>query len=102
MLQPFQHTVLFSRQSLRLALAQAGYVGAQLGPARKVLTLDYLVEQIRIHNRSLAGLYRLASPLLPRRVREAPLGLNIGEMMAVARTTRRQVRQTTAGVHRSP
>jgi SAM-dependent methyltransferase len=84
MLQPFQHTFLFSRQSLRLALDKAGYTDIELMPARKVLTPDYLTQQIRISNPSIVHLYNLVAWVFPGWLRNMPMSVNIGEMMAFA------------------
>lgn len=85
MLQPFQHTFLFSRASLRLALEKAGYAEIELMPARKILTPDYLVQQIKIYNPLIARLYYFFSTVLPNGLRKMPLRVNIGEIMAFAR-----------------
>jgi SAM-dependent methyltransferase len=85
MLQPFQHTVLFSRSSLRRALEQTGFSGVEIATAHKVLTPDYLVDQIRSYL-SLAGrAYDALAQMLPKRARALPLRLNIGETLSFAR-----------------
>ncbi len=84
MLQPSQHTVLFSRRSLRLALSMAGYQSLDVSSASKALTTDCLARQVGIHNRRLAELYAMVSCVLPKRVRTFPVAFNIGEMMAFA------------------
>lgn len=89
MLQPFQHTILFSARSLRLALTRAGYEAIETLPASKVLTPDYLLDQIRIHNPLLSRLYEAVRPAIPEGLRNAPLAVNIGEVMAFARGGRR-------------
>lgn len=88
MLQPSQHTVLFSRRSLHDALTQAGYADIRLMPARKTLTTDYLARQISEHNPSLARAYAALSPVIPQRLRTTPISVNIGETMAFARCRR--------------
>ena len=85
MLQPFQHTFLFSSQSLRMALDKAGYTDIEMMPARKILTADYLAQQIRIHNPSIVHLYDLVARAFPESLRNMPISANIGEMMAFAR-----------------
>ena len=89
MLQPFQHTCLFSAKSLRMALETAGYADIEIMPARKVLTADYLAGQIKTHNPLLAHLYDTLSRALPRKWRDLPLSVNIGEIMAFARPSPR-------------
>ena len=84
MLQPYQHTVLFSRRSLRQALEHAGFRNVEITTANKVLTLDYLVEQVRAYTPLAGRAYDLFAYLLPRRVRTRSLRLNIGETLAFA------------------
>lgn len=84
MLQPLQHTFLFSRQSLRLALERVGLRVATLRRATKFLTLDYLAGQIEDHNPSLYRAYRTLSRFMPLAIRRYPFEVNIGEMLAVA------------------
>ena len=46
MLQPEQHTFLFSRRSLRLALEKVGFEEVVVRRATKSSTLEYLARQI--------------------------------------------------------
>src|SRR5947209_16108766 len=46
MLQPMQHTVLFSRRGIADVLARSGFADVQVEPAHKVLTIDYLADQL--------------------------------------------------------
>ncbi len=85
MFQPMQHTVLFSRRSLRLALSTAGYDDITLGPATKTLTADYLAGQVDMYVPALVKVYRAAARVIPERLRAFPLDINIGEIMAIAR-----------------
>lgn len=85
MLQPYQHTYLFSARSLVLALEKAGYHVIQVMPARKVLTPEYLAEQLRSLNPTISRLYNTVSPIIPKRLQNMPIELNIGESMAFAR-----------------
>lgn len=84
MLQPFQHTILFSGESLRLALEMSGYRDIELMPARKTVTLDYLMQQLKSLNPRTVRMYNRVSRALPGRVRHWPVSLNIGEIMAIA------------------
>jgi 2-polyprenyl-3-methyl-5-hydroxy-6-metoxy-1,4-benzoquinol methylase len=84
MLQPMQHTTLMSRLGLRIALERAGFHEAVVTTARKTLTLEYLVEQVRDHNPALHAAYALTRRMVPGAVRTYPLRINIGEQMAVA------------------
>jgi SAM-dependent methyltransferase len=85
MLQPYQHTVLFSRRSLRRALEHAGFKGVEIGTATKVLTPEYLVDQARAYAPLAGRAYDLVARLLPQRARTLSLRLNIGETLAFAR-----------------
>jgi SAM-dependent methyltransferase len=85
MFQPMQHTVLFSRRGLRLALTRAGYGDVEIGPATKTLTTDYLAGQVDMYLPLAVKAYRAVSKALPEKLRTAPVNLNIGELMAFAR-----------------
>jgi 2-polyprenyl-3-methyl-5-hydroxy-6-metoxy-1,4-benzoquinol methylase len=85
MFQPMQHTVLFSRRGLRLALTQAGYTDVEIGPATKTLTADYLAGQVDMYLPAAVKAYRAASKAIPEKLRTAPVNVNIGELMAFAR-----------------
>jgi 2-polyprenyl-3-methyl-5-hydroxy-6-metoxy-1,4-benzoquinol methylase len=84
MLQPMQHTTLMSRLGLRIALERAGFQQVVVTTARKTLTLEYLVEQLRDHNPALHAAYAMTRRIVPGAVRTHPLRINIGEQMAVA------------------
>jgi 2-polyprenyl-3-methyl-5-hydroxy-6-metoxy-1,4-benzoquinol methylase len=84
MLQPLQHTFLFSRQAMQSVLRRSGYSNIRVGNATKTLSADYLVEQIREHNPLLHRLYRVVSPFLPVRLRRKGWQINIGEMLVFA------------------
>lgn len=85
MLQPLQHTVLFSRRSLAQALQKVGFMSIDLAPARKTLTADYLAGQVAALNPALGRAYGLGARFVPKAIRQQALGVNIGEMMAFAR-----------------
>ena len=85
MLQPLQHTFVFSQKSLRTALKRAGLEPHAAEPARKCVTIDYLARQIASHNPALHAIYRGMAPLLPAALRRHAFQVNIGEMMVLAR-----------------
>jgi len=85
MYQPMQHTVLFSKRGLLLALVRAGYESIEIGPAHKTLTADYLAGQVEMYLPIAVKAYRLASRFIPNAMRSAPVSVNIGELMAFAR-----------------
>lgn len=84
MLQPMQHTYLFSKSAMRFALAQAGFENIGVQKADKSLTLDYLIDQLRVHNPLISRSYQALSKLLPRALRQGTFSVNIGEMLAYA------------------
>ena len=84
MLQPMQHLSLFSRDSLRVALTGAGFSIVSIEPAYKVLTLGYLISQLRTLNPLLSAIMKAAARCLPARLLEKSRRLNIGEILAVA------------------
>jgi len=86
MLQPFQHTCLFSAKSLRLAVESAGFANVEITPSKKVLTPEYLAGQIKAYNPWIARVYNSVSRILPKRLLNLPVAVNIGEMMAFARS----------------
>lgn len=86
MLQPLQHTCLFSPASLRRALETAGYTDIEIMPARKVLTPEYLAGQIKGYNPLIASFYNVLSKVLPEKLRNMPISVNISEIMAFARS----------------
>lgn len=85
MFQPLQHTVLFSKRGLRLALTAAGYADIEIGPATKTLTADYLAGQVEMYVPLAVRAYRRAARVLPAKLRTAPVNVGIGELMAYAR-----------------
>lgn len=85
MLQPDQHTFLFSRRAMHQLLVDAGYTPLRLETAHKTLTIDYLFGQLRQTNPVLSRVLDLAKHVVPRTLRDRPLAFNIGEMFACAR-----------------
>jgi 2-polyprenyl-3-methyl-5-hydroxy-6-metoxy-1,4-benzoquinol methylase len=88
MLQPMQHTVLFSRSGLRTLLESCGYGEVVVETARKVLTISYLAEQLAATNPALHKAYRRFRWLVPPRLGDRPIAVNIGEMFVYARNPR--------------
>lgn len=85
MLQPMQHTVLFSGKSLTMALERVGFRDVELVPARKVLTADYLAGQVGALSPAMKSVYEIGARIVPSSIRQLPVGVNIGELMAFAR-----------------
>jgi cyclopropane fatty-acyl-phospholipid synthase-like methyltransferase len=85
MLQPMQHTVLFSRRGIAALLERCGFDAVHVETAHKVLTMDYLADQLGLTNPGLSRMYRAVSWMLPGPLRRKPLAVNIGEFVAYAR-----------------
>ena len=85
MLQPDQHTFLFSRRAMRSLLEAHGYKPLVVESATKVLTADYLFGQLRQTNPTLARYLDRAKRILPSAARHRKIGVNIGEMFVCAR-----------------
>jgi SAM-dependent methyltransferase len=84
MLQPMQHTILFSPLSASAALRKVGFTSIEIVPARKVLTADYLSKQVSLHEPVVGRAYGMASRVVPSAILERPVGVNIGEIMVFA------------------
>jgi 2-polyprenyl-3-methyl-5-hydroxy-6-metoxy-1,4-benzoquinol methylase len=84
MLQPMQHTVLFSRRSITALLERSGFEDVQVETAHKVLTMDYLADQLTETNPSLSKTYQALSWIVPAPLRRKPVAVNIGEFVAYA------------------
>lgn len=85
MLQPSQHTFLFSRSAMRSLLVARSYEPVVVETATKVLTVDYLFGQLRQTNPTLARYLDRAKRMLPSALRHRETGVNIGEMLVCAR-----------------
>jgi 2-polyprenyl-3-methyl-5-hydroxy-6-metoxy-1,4-benzoquinol methylase len=85
MLQPMQHTFLFSKSGLRELLADIGFEEINVGPAEKVLTLEYLFEQVAEPSPTLGKFLIQLGKITPKFLRQKPIGLNISEMFVLAR-----------------
>jgi predicted SAM-dependent methyltransferase len=84
MLQPLQHTVLFSRRSLAGMLRKAGFSDISMTSAYKVLTADYLADQVGALSPAIERTYELVARAVPSGLRRLPVSINIGETMAFA------------------
>jgi 2-polyprenyl-3-methyl-5-hydroxy-6-metoxy-1,4-benzoquinol methylase len=83
MLQPLQHTYLFSKQAITRALTLTGFHHIQVEAAYKHLSIEYLMGQIRFYNPLLYRIYGGLEFLMPRSVRQRPFSVNIGEILAI-------------------
>jgi 2-polyprenyl-3-methyl-5-hydroxy-6-metoxy-1,4-benzoquinol methylase len=85
MLQPYQHTFLFSQPAMRALLTEHGYEPIVIESTRKVLTVDYLFGQLRQTNPMLSRRLDRAKRVLPAALRYREVAVNIGEMFACGR-----------------
>jgi hypothetical protein len=84
MLQPMQHTVLFSKAGIASLFELCGYRVIEIAATKKVMTLDYLANQIAVTNPLLNEIYRRRRWLLPGPLRDRAFEWNIGEFIAFA------------------
>jgi hypothetical protein len=85
MLQPMPHTVLFFRRSIAELLARCGFRDVRVDTTRKVLTCDYLADQVTTTNPGLNRAYRAIGWIIPVQSRRQSFGVNIGEFLAYPR-----------------
>ncbi|TMJ01392.1 MAG: class I SAM-dependent methyltransferase [Alphaproteobacteria bacterium] len=85
MLQPMQHTMLFSRRSIATLLERCGFADGQVEATHKVLTMDYLADQLAATNPGLNRAYQALSWMVPAALKRRSLAINIGEFVAYAR-----------------
>lgn len=87
MLQPLQHTYLFSKKALHKALEITGFRHIHIQNADKTLSLDYLMNQLKANNPLLSKIYRTFSLLLPESLRNKAFSVNIGEMLSFSQNS---------------
>lgn len=85
MLQPMQHLTIFSRASMRVALDAAGFQTEVIETAHKVLSYEYLINQVRPLNPVLFSLLTGVTRVVPRTAMRRSRRVNIGEVLAIAR-----------------
>ncbi len=85
MLQPMQHTFLFSRRGLKSLLEETGFQEVQIMSAKKTLTINYLFGQLAQTNPLISRLYKIFKFLIPSFIGDAMFDLNISEFLALAR-----------------
>jgi 2-polyprenyl-3-methyl-5-hydroxy-6-metoxy-1,4-benzoquinol methylase len=84
MLQPFQHTAMFSAGSVGRFLEQAGFSPLEVRPAEKVMTPAYLLGQLELYFPRLARWSLRAGRPFPGLLGR-PIPFRIGEFLAIAR-----------------
>ena len=85
MLQPMQHTFLFSRRAIKAMLSKAGFQDVVVLSAKKTLTLNYLFGQLSQTNPIISRCYSHLSRLIPSYIGDASIEINIGEFFALGR-----------------
>lgn len=85
MLQPMQHTYLFSSRAIKGMLIKAGFEDVLVLPAKKTLTMNYLFDQLAQTNPLISRLYKYFSRLIPSLIGDFPVEVNIGEFFAIGR-----------------
>lgn len=93
MLQPMQHTFLFSRRAIKAMLIKAGFEDVVVLPAKKTLTLNYLFGQLSQTNPIISSFYKYAGKLVPSLIGDALIEVNIGEFFAMGRKPSEQPMQ---------
>ncbi len=84
MLQPLQHTFLFSGSGVRAGMTKAGLEPIEVRSAHKVMTIDYLVGQLQIYFPTPVRVFQVASKALLGAT-SVPIPFRIGEFIAIAR-----------------
>ncbi len=79
------HVHHFTPATVARLLDTAGFTDVAVRPVRKPLPLDYATAQAERLAAPLAPLVRLGAAALPRRWRDRPLPLPLGEMLVTAR-----------------
>jgi 2-polyprenyl-3-methyl-5-hydroxy-6-metoxy-1,4-benzoquinol methylase len=85
MLQPLQHTVLFSRSAMKAILATHGFIDINIQPTYKYLTFSYLAKQLLTTNKIISMLMRWVLMVIPKTIANRPFRINIGEFIVFAR-----------------
>jgi SAM-dependent methyltransferase len=84
MLQPLQHTFLFSGSGMRTGLEKAGLEPLDVRSAHKVMTIDYLVGQLAIYFPTPVRVFQRVSKAFLGAT-SLPIPFRIGEFIAIAR-----------------
>ncbi|MBI1272485.1 MAG: methyltransferase domain-containing protein [Alphaproteobacteria bacterium] len=85
MLQPLQHTVLFSRKAMRDMLEKSGFKNIEISATYKYLTFEYLAVQLKETNRLMANIMGNILKIMPKKLAQHPFRINIGEFIVFAR-----------------
>lgn len=85
MLQPLQHTILFSRDAMKKMLIAEGFTDIKIESTHKYLTLSYLAKQLLETNKVISSLMKLMLFVMPKSLANRSFRINIGEFIVFAR-----------------
>lgn len=88
MLQPLQHTVLFSRKAMKKLLLKEGFVNIKIEATYKYLTFEYLAKQLLETNKLISFLMKGVLAMTPTFIKKRPFRVNISEFIVFARKPR--------------
>jgi hypothetical protein len=88
MLQPFQHTAMFSGAAVGRFLEEAGLHMLEIRSAEKVMTASYLLGQLDIYFPHTTRFLRRAGGAFPKLMNRS-IPFHIGEFIALARKWKR-------------
>lgn len=88
MLQPFQHTVLFSRRAMTEMLEAAQFTNIKIQTTHKYVTFAYLARQLSATNKIISFLMGLVVAITPKSLVNRPFRVNIGEFIVFAHTSK--------------
>lgn len=85
MLQPLQHTVLFSRSAMKKVLEAQGFVDIKIKPTYKYMSLEYLTQQLCETNKFISAMMQLMLKIIPNALTKHAFRINIGEFIVFAK-----------------
>jgi 2-polyprenyl-3-methyl-5-hydroxy-6-metoxy-1,4-benzoquinol methylase len=84
MLQPLQHTVLFSRQAMKDMLLSQGFTNVKIESTHKYLTFEYLTKQLMETNKFISSVMKAILAITPKAIAQRPFKINISEFIVFA------------------
>ncbi len=84
MLQPLQHTVLFSRNAMNDMLTAVGFVNITIEPTYKYLTFEYLTKQLLETNQLISAIMKVVLAIVPKKLARLVFRVNISEFIVFA------------------
>ena len=80
-----EHLSFFSTNALELLLAQVGYVNITIKSFNKILTFNYIYNQVKGKSMNIFPLVGLINKLLPNSLKESTFSINTGDIIAIAK-----------------